>query len=281
MVDSFDPGSGCAARSMIVAAGRWECGNLLVLEISSISTAASGLGAILIAQALHLQGVAVEARQRKGSEVHAIVTIVDRQQRDAFSIQHLAEKHIPLLPVNHPSLPHAAHHAGAAIVRFRYPCGILSRRRAVARLRVFMSSASCGRSWLYSCRNKSRACCWARRLALGGDAASCFKVRCIRSCLPFCSGCPAAMRSGVIPSFIHHTASRDRPAIERPANGGPLSVPIASGMPYSPNPASKMACTRARSIFSTAWQRSRYRLYASVIVNGSMRSPSSVPNHPF
>src|SRR5712692_4079174 len=135
MVDSFDPGSGCAARSMIVAAGRWECGNLLVLEISSISTAAFGLGAILIAQALHLQGVAVEARQRKGSEVHAIVTIVDRQQRDALSIQHLAEKHIPLLPVNHPSLPHAAHHAGAAIVRFRYPCGILSRRRAVARLR--------------------------------------------------------------------------------------------------------------------------------------------------
>src|SRR5260370_25854649 len=42
MVDSFDPGSGCAARSMIVAAGRWECGNLLVLEISSISTAAFG-----------------------------------------------------------------------------------------------------------------------------------------------------------------------------------------------------------------------------------------------
>src|SRR5258708_37608353 len=135
MVDSFDAGSGCAARSMIVAAGRWECGNLLVLEISSISTAAFGLGAILIAQALHLQGVAVEARQRKGSEVHAIVTIIDRQQRDAFSIQHLAEKHIPLLPVNHPSLPHAAHHAGAAIVRCRYPCGILSRRRAVARLR--------------------------------------------------------------------------------------------------------------------------------------------------
>src|SRR5260370_5436069 len=101
---------------MVGEAGGWECGNLLFWEISSISTAAFGLGAILIAQALHLQGVAVEARQRKGSEVHAIVTIVDRHQRDAFSIQHLADKHIPLLPVNHPSLPHAAHHAATATV---------------------------------------------------------------------------------------------------------------------------------------------------------------------
>src|SRR5260370_18854567 len=100
MVDSFDPGSGCAARSMIVAAGRWECGNLLVLEISSISTAAFGLGAILIAQALHLQGVAVEARQRKGSEVHAIVTIVDRHQRDAYSIQPLPPHHLHPLPLH-------------------------------------------------------------------------------------------------------------------------------------------------------------------------------------
>src|SRR5260370_40692518 len=99
MVDSFDPGSGCAARSMIVAAGRWECGNLLVLEISSISTAAFRLAAILIAQALHLQGLAVEARPRKGGEVDAIVTIVDRQRRDGFSIHHLHEKHSALLPV--------------------------------------------------------------------------------------------------------------------------------------------------------------------------------------
>ena len=38
--------------------------------------------------------------------------------------------------------------------------------------------------------------------------------------------------------------------------------------------------TRALSVFSTCWQRNKYRLQASVIVNGSMRAPSCVLNHP-
>ena len=82
-------------------------------------------------------------------------------------------------------------------------------------------------------------------------------VRCMRSCRPFCSGWPAAMRRGTMPSLIHQTASRDNPATAQEANGGPLSVRIADGMPYSRNAASKMACTRSVSLFSTAWQRSR------------------------
>jgi hypothetical protein len=89
---------------------------------------------------------------------------------------------------------------------------------------------------------------------------SCFSVRCMRSCRPFCSGCPASIRSGTIPSFIHHTASRESPATACEANGAPLSVRIACGMPYSRNAASKMARVRGVSVFSTAWQRSRNRL---------------------
>src|ERR1700756_1809142 len=143
-----------------------------------------------------------------------------------------------------------------------------------------MAKASCGRTWLYSSRNLSIARCCALRLAAAGIAVSCFSVRCIRSCLPFCSGCPASIRSTTIPSFIHHTASRDNPAIAREANGAPLSVRIVSGRPYSRNAASKIACTRAVSVFSTAWQRSRYRLCASVMVNGSILSPSPVRNQP-
>src|SRR6478609_9285823 len=42
----------------------------------------------------------------------------------------------------------------------------------------------------------------------------------------------------------------------------------------------KTACTRAVSVFSTAWQRNRYRLWASVIVSGSILSPSPVRNQP-
>ena len=59
-------------------------------------------------------------------------------------------------------------------------------------------------------------------LAAGGCAISCFSVRCIRSCLPFCSGCPASIRSATIPSFIHHTASRDKPAMARRCKRRPI-----------------------------------------------------------
>jgi hypothetical protein len=37
------------------------------------------------------------------------------------------------------------------------------------------------------------------------------------------------MRSGTIPSLIHHTASRDNPASAVEAKGAPLSVRIARG----------------------------------------------------
>lgn len=50
---------------------------------------------------------------------------------------------------------------------------------------------------------------------------------------PVCSGWPGAIRSGTMPSRIHHTAkdeSRPRPG---PPNGGPLSLRMRSGNPYS------------------------------------------------
>ncbi len=80
-------------------------------------------------------------------------------------------------------------------------------------------------------------------------------------------------RSGTIPSLIHHTASRDNPPTVAEAKGGPLSVRITSGSPYSRKAASKMARTRSVSVFSTACERSRYRLHASLMVNGSTRAP--------
>jgi hypothetical protein len=46
---------------------------------------------------------------------------------------------------------------------------------------------------------------------------------------------PGLIRRGAIPSLIHHTARRDKPATAREANGAPLSLRITSGMPYSRN----------------------------------------------
>src|SRR5713101_1612383 len=78
---------------------------------------------------------------------------------------------------------------------------------------------------------------------LRGCAVSCSRVRCIPSCRAFSSGCPGRMRSGWMPSLIHHTASRDSPAAAVEANGGPLSVRTAPGKPYSRNAASNSGRT--------------------------------------
>ena len=48
------------------------------------------------------------------------------------------------------------------------------------------------------------------------------------------------MRSGLMPSLIHHIARRDRPATPVVANGGPLSLRMRSGSPYCRNTCSKL-----------------------------------------
>jgi hypothetical protein len=136
-----------------------------------------------------------------------------------------------------------------------------------------MFNASCGRISLYSWRNRSSVRCCSRRFPAGGWAVSCFSVRCIRSCLPFCSGCPAAMRSGTMPNLIHHTASRDNPAKAREANGAPLSVRMACGIPYSRKAASKIACTLRSPLVAVHLYRRLFVSFAKILVR---RQPAKI-----
>ena len=98
---------------------------------------------------------------------------------------------------------------------------------------VCLPSASCGRTWLSSWRNRRNSRCWLRRSPAGVIATSGFRVRCLRSCRPFCGGLPGSILSTLIPSLIHHTASRDSPATAVEANGAPVSLRIACGRPFS------------------------------------------------
>jgi hypothetical protein len=60
-----------------------------------------------------------------------------------------------------------------------------------------------------------------------------------------------------------------------------LSLWIATGTPYSLIVASKSGCTISLPVSpSNPWQRSKYRLYPSLIVNGVHFTPSPVRNHP-
>ena len=64
----------------------------------------------------------------------------------------------------------------------------------------------------------------------GGRFGGSFKVRCIRSCRPFCCGWPGFMRSIWMPSLSHQTESFERLNRELGlAKGTPLSVRMARG----------------------------------------------------
>ena len=211
----------------------------------------------LLGQRQHPAASGIETGDGKLRKVDRKPAIIDRQQADSFSPQHLTEKHLVLLPTELALMMHTAHQHGGRVLRFWYPRRIRARRRRITRGRG-LHAQGLVRTHLVVLLAKAIEGALLRPPVVGGRlAVSCFSVRCMRSCRPFCSGCPAAIRSGTIPSFIHHTASRDSPAIAREANGAPLSVRIAAGIPYSRNAASKIARTRAVSVFSTAWQRSR------------------------
>ena len=63
----------------------------------------------------------------------------------------------------------------------------------------------------------------------GGRVASVFKVRCRRSCRPFCSGCPGAIRSRPMPRRSHQTASLLNPW-QRVRGGEGHAVVRANGL---------------------------------------------------
>jgi hypothetical protein len=77
----------------------------------------------------------------------------------------------------------------------------------------FWPRASCGRSSLSMRRSSSNRFCWRSMVGSGGRTVSALSVRCMRSCAPFCSGCPGTMRSTGMPSRIHHSDSRESLAL--------------------------------------------------------------------
>src|SRR5579871_4048659 len=58
-------------------------------------------------------------------------------------------------------------------------------------------------------KSSNLACC-CRKFLAAGLVASSFKVRCMRSCRPFCCGWPGLMRSMAMPSLSHQTESFER-----------------------------------------------------------------------
>ena len=88
--------------------------------------------------------------------------------------------------------------------------------------------------------NARKRCCWPPAVAAGGRVVSALSTRWNCSCEPFCSGRPSPIRSGTMPSRIHHTLRRDRRPRPGPAKGPPLSLRMRTGRPNSAKLRSKL-----------------------------------------
>jgi hypothetical protein len=126
----------------------------------------------------------------------------------------------------------------------------------------------------------SKARCCLCHVVWGGLAVSAFSVRWNRSNLPFCSGCPGSIRSGMIPSLTHHTARVDSPPKPTLAKGGPLSLRMDRGKPYSLKARSRTGRTCCPRGWRSPWHTKRYLEAASATVKGLTRTPFPVRNHP-
>ena len=97
---------------------------------------------------------------------------------------------------------------------------------------VIMSKASCGLRLLYSFTKAFNVRCCVFKSNADGIAQDAFRSRCIRSCLPFCSGCDGSENTGKIPSSINQYDNLEKRCIEvAAANGDPLSVWTCLGSP--------------------------------------------------
>src|SRR6516165_1208312 len=147
---------------------------------------------------------------------------------------------------------HAAHRNFLAIVRMLDPIGIGPRRGLVQQSRRLLSQRLV-RPLIVVDRAERVEPLLLRRQTRGRRRRRLLvERRCTLSCRPFRCGLPATIRSGRMPSLIHHTASRDSPPTPGEAKGGPLSERIASGKPCSLKAASKIGRTFSSSGRATA-----------------------------
>src|SRR5216684_1299322 len=150
-----------------------------------------------------LESEAVDGTELNRSEVHRGVAVIIFMQADHFADQWPGDENQLALPFNLAVAADPAQFEVAGVDRICEPGRIGSRR------------------------------CWAASVAAGGRAVSALRVLCMRSCRPFCWGWPGIMRTGVMPSLIHHTDSRLKPPAASEAKGGPLSESSTCGKQHS------------------------------------------------
>ena len=189
----------------------------------------------------------VEKAKRMKAVAHFPHTVAVRQKRYPLPRKQRACIHHPSAPFDFSALPYAADDRLAIVFVWHDAPGVCARRRSVQGRWHRAANPSCMRSSLYSFINASRRIrnVESSSRTLSTPANHAFKLRCMRSCRPFCSGCPGLVRSTRMPKSMNCLDKRLNPPRLRAAKGAPLSLRMLQGMPFSANSRSNCGQTPA------------------------------------
>jgi hypothetical protein len=210
----------------------------------------------------------VQDTQNERAVANLPSTVGNAASSDGLSDQEVADGHAAGVPTDSPGAVDQSNDLVGAVLGARHRGRHGAPRERVDRRERLLSEGLVGTLLVVLQTKQVERPLLSTQIPGGGRVASSARVLCMRSWRPFCSGCPGSMRSGVIPSCTHQTASLDRPPTARVANGGPLSVRMRAASPNSVKARSKCTRTCASSVMRKPSHLSRNRLAASPTVNG-------------
>jgi len=176
---------------------------------------------------------AVDGAKLNRSEIHRGVTVSIFMHTNQFTDQRSGDKNQLALPFNLAVAADPARFEVAGIERIFQAGRVGSRRGRVDRRRYRLAQRFMRPFVIELVAEVIEA------LLLGGERGGRrlggfrLEVLCMRSCRSFCWGWPGIMRTGVMPSLIHHTDSRLKPPAASEAKGGPLSESTTCGKQHS------------------------------------------------
>ena len=176
--------------------------------------------------------VLVKAAERHGPERDLPQRVVDLLERDVLLAQHMGDVHPVIVPADAAVATDAPHLAMRWILERREARRIRARRGRVAGRGRPLRERFVGALVVVLPAKTIEAALLRGAIRAGGRVASALSVLCMRSCRPFCSGCPGSMSSGRMPRRIHQTLNGEQARERRRREGHAVVAAEPRGRPY-------------------------------------------------
>ena len=218
---------------------------------------------------LDLESALMKAAEPERAEVDLPFPIVDLDEPNILAAQRLTDVDPLLVPANATIGPDAPDFIMARILKRGKARRVWSRRgRVVGGWGSIVEGLVRAERIECVAPGIEAVLLRATGVAGGGRVHSRLRVRCMRSCRPFCWGEAGSIKSGRIPRRIHQTERAESRSRAWVAKGTPLSERIRRGKPYSWKARTKTGRLSVTRVLVSARQSSTQRLYPSAMVRG-------------